>query len=518
MSRIRRAIHGVVSSYVLLAATAFYSLASVPVALHYLDDTKRFGLWIVMGTLAGYLNLIDAGMTAAVARLLIDHKDDRNGGNYGSLIKTGWLVSTLQGAIIFVIGLCLAGVFARLLVKTEALRPEFIQLVNWQCGVVALSFSTRMFNLVLNAHQRMDLANYLGAGGLAVNFAAQWIFFHFGFGLLSLALGSLVATAIAVAGQALACTTLKLLPDARHWGGISRRHFNEMFNYGKDVFLVGVGTQLIMTSQILVITSTLGEASAAAWGIGLRVFNLLNQLIWRPFDMSGPALAEMLARGELTRLRDRYRSLATFSFSLAGWTAVSFALCNSLFVTLWTHGKIQWPVLNDWLLAVWMILSAVVHCHNSFVILTKQVGFMRFVYFFEGVIFVAASFLVARRGGLAAIIGCSILCSTAFSGAYGIWRIGRFFEISYREIAIDWLRPMGAALLLYLPAAGLTWWLLEPASTMIQLAGHVALAGSLGVYLFLRFGIPGSFQNELLGRVPVKAAALLKRVFVPTAH
>src|SRR5277367_6251907 len=139
MSRFRRAIHGVASSYVQLAATAVYSLASVPVALHYLD-IDRFGLWVLMGTLAGYLNLIDAGMTSAAGRLLIDHKDDRNGGNYGSLIKTGWIVSSLQGAIILVIGLSLAGTFARLLAVKAGLQPEFMRLVNWQCAVVALMF------------------------------------------------------------------------------------------------------------------------------------------------------------------------------------------------------------------------------------------------------------------------------------------------------------------------------------------------------------------------------------------
>jgi len=114
MSRLRRAIHGVASSYVQLAATAFYSLASVPVALHYLD-TQRFGLWVVVGTLMGYLNLIDAGMTGSSLRLLVDHKDERQGGNYGSFIKTSCLVSTLQGGIILIIGLALAGTFARLL-------------------------------------------------------------------------------------------------------------------------------------------------------------------------------------------------------------------------------------------------------------------------------------------------------------------------------------------------------------------------------------------------------------------
>lgn len=513
MSRLRRAFHGVASSYVLLAATAVYSLASVPVALHYLD-TPRFGLWLVMGTLVGYLSLIDAGMTGAAARLLIDHKDDRAGGGYGSLIKTGWLLSTLQGAIIFVIGLTLAGTFARLLAIDAALQPEFIQLIHWQCGVVALMFATRMFNLLLNAHQRMDVANYLGVGGLLVNFATQWIFFHFEFGVLSLALGSLVSTLLTLAGQALACSRLQLFPAAGGWGRVSTRHFKEIFHFGKDLFLVSVGTQLIMTSQTIVITRMLGLEAAAVWGIGLRVFNLVSQFIWRLSDMSGAALAEMLARGELARLRDRYRSLAILSFSFAGWMAVSFAVCNSRFVTLWTHGKIHWPPGNDWLLAVWMVIMTVLHCHNSFVLLTKKIGFMRYIYFVEGVVFVGLSILVARTGGLPAIIGCSIICSSLFSGAYGVWRVSRFFGISLREVAWGWLRPMFGMLLFYLPVAVTTWWLSRSFPVIVQLGLSAVLAGSVGAYLFLRYGIPSSFQNELLARVPARAGFMLKSVFI----
>jgi hypothetical protein len=226
----------------------------------------------------------------------------------------------------------------------------------------------------------------------------------------------------------------------------------------------------------------------------------------------------MLARGELARMRDRYRSLAILSFSFAGWAAVSFALCNSLFIPILTHGKIHWPAENDWLLAIWMILSAVVHCHNCFVLMTKQVGFMRYVFFLEGVVFVAMSFLVARWGGLPAIIGSSILCSTVFSCAYGIWRISRFFEIPFGEVAWGWLRPMCKVLLFYLPAAGLTWWLLAPSSALIRLGFSSLLAGSLGIYLFLRFGIPGSFQTELLRRVPSRVVPILKRVFLQPAR
>lgn len=523
MSRLRRAFHGVASSYVLLAATAVYSLASVPVALHYLapppdNDPKRFGLWLVMGTLVGYLSLIDAGMTGAAARLLIDHKDDRTGGGYGSLIKTGWLLSTLQGALIFLVGLTLAGTFARALAIDAELQPEFIRLVHWQCGVVALIFATRMFNLILNAHQRMDLANYLGVGGLLVNFAAQWIFFHLGCGVLSLAWGLLVSTLLTLVGQALACSHLQLFPAAGGWGRVSARHFREIFSYGKDLFLVSVGAQLITASQIIVITRVLGLEAAAVWGIGLRVFNLVNQFVWRLSDMSGAALAEMLARGEWDRLRDRYRSLAIVSFSFAGWAAVSFALCNSPFITLWTHGKIYWPPGNDWLLAAWMIITAVVHCHNCFVLLTKQIGFMRYIYFLEGAVFVTLSFLVARSGGLPAIILGSIVCSTLFSGAYGIWRISRFFKLPLREVAAGWVQPMAKILLFYLPGAVLIWWLSNSLPVLVRLAIGTGLAGSVGLYFFIRYGVPAGFQDELLRRIPIRLGSLLKLIFIQSAR
>ncbi len=78
--------------------------------------------------------------------------------------------------------------------------------MDWQCGSVALSFAMRMLGLILNSHQRMDLANYIGVGGVMLNFAVQWILFHLNFGVLSLALGSLVATAVfAVSCQVAAC-------------------------------------------------------------------------------------------------------------------------------------------------------------------------------------------------------------------------------------------------------------------------------------------------------------------------
>src|SRR6516165_3733158 len=107
MSRFRRVIHSVASGYVALAGAAIFSLASAPLALHYLAK-ERFALWALMSSIGEYLALVDLGMSNSLARLLIDHKDDRASGRYGSMVKTGGLVMLVQGTLIGLLGAVLA--------------------------------------------------------------------------------------------------------------------------------------------------------------------------------------------------------------------------------------------------------------------------------------------------------------------------------------------------------------------------------------------------------------------------
>jgi len=76
MSRFKRFAHSLASGYAALASTVLVTLASVPLALHYLSK-EEFGLWALASQVAAYLSLIDAGMTGSLSRFLIDHKDHK---------------------------------------------------------------------------------------------------------------------------------------------------------------------------------------------------------------------------------------------------------------------------------------------------------------------------------------------------------------------------------------------------------------------------------------------------------
>jgi O-antigen/teichoic acid export membrane protein len=510
MSRLRLAIHGVTSGYLMLVAMALYALGSVPVALHYLDR-ERFGLWALLASLVGYLSMIDLGMSSSIARHLVDVKDDRKGGSYGSAIKTGWLVLIVQGGILLAIGIGAAETFSRWMEVPPHLTRAFQVMVWLQCAAVAFGFATKIFHCLLLAHQRMDIANYGGILGLIVNFLTLWICFVLGADVFSLIFAGFVGSVASSIFQLAWCCRLAILPESRGWGRVSGVIFRKMFNYGRDVFLVVVGSQLIMTSQTIIIARMIGLEAAAVWSIATRTFTLVGQAVWRVSQTSLSALAEMIARGEHGRLRDRFSSLAKLANSLGVYCAVAFALCNSPFVSFWTAGKITWAPWYDVLLGAWLIVLTWLNSNGNLVLATKKIFFMKYVYFLEGAAFVVGAIFLIKPFGLAGMLLCSIVCSILFSGSYSAWRIANLFEIAFQQVTIGWAKNAGLLLAAFGSIAALGWWTTQGLDVHSRLVFGIALSLLVGFPLFLRLGVPNSLKSELALRTPKRFAPFIER-------
>ena len=341
----------------------------------------------------------------------------------------------------------------------------------------------------------------------------MWVFFHFGFGVFSMAWAMLCSTLANAAIQWIACERWGFFPRRGGWGTTSWPRFKEIFNYGRDLFLVAVGTQVILSSQTMIITRLLGLENATVWNVGTRTFGLLSQAIWRVVSSPLSAFSEMMVQGESGRLRERYRSLVVVVASLTVFAGVGFALCNSVFITVWTSGRIAWPPGNDVLLGIWLVILYVQACHSNFIMVTKQIGFLRYIFFIEGTIYVVLAVLTVSRGGLPAVIASSILCSAVFSGWYSIWRISRYFGCPVGEVAFGWMRHAGIVLLGFAPPALLCWWATRGLAALPRLVIASTLIATCGLFVLLRFGVPADLQAEFQKRAPAKIGGLLAKIF-----
>jgi hypothetical protein len=144
---------------------------------------------------------------------------------------------------------------------------------------------------------------------------------------------------------------------------------------------------------------------------------------------------------------------------------------------------------------------------------TKQIKFMRFIFFMEGAIYVVLAIFTVSFGGLPALIASSVFCSTIFSGAYGAWRISRYFGCSFGEVAFRWMRHAGIVLLGFGLPALLCWWGTGWLGALPRLAIACVLASTLGLFVLLRFGVPPELQAEFQKRAPARAGSLLAGIF-----
>jgi O-antigen/teichoic acid export membrane protein len=509
MSRLKNFSRNLATSYLQLGVNVIYSLVSIPLILHWLPRTE-FGLWVVLVQLMGYVSLLDLGMTGAVARLLVEHKDERANGNYGSFIKTAVFVSFTQGVIILITVLLGSPLLASLMKIPAEHQHTFIVLMQLQGLITAFNFSLRPLGMMLYANQRMDIQSYNDMFNLSAQLGLLVLFLNGGCGIYSFVYANLFTALVSPVYMFWNCRRLGFLPKPAEWGTFSWKIFAEVFNYGKNIFIMGLGVQLIMASQVILVSRNLGLELAAIWSVGTKIFNLFSPLMCRPYGAALPGLYEMAARGEKERLYKRYKEMVILTGSLGVFLGVCLGLCNSLFVSVWTAGKIEWSHWYDVFLGLWIFFSSLQTTHVNFVNVTKQFGGARFIYLIEGACFVVTVLLLHGHGGLLMILVTSNICQLLFSCQYGFRMTSRYFNCSWHEVAFQWILPCLKFAAVFVPAAILVWLSTINLPDIWRLVIHGVTAGVLGGFIFLKLGFPRKMLLEVEARLPRPAARILQ--------
>lgn len=500
MSRVQRLARGLAAGYVALAANVLYTLASVPLVLHYLGPAE-FGLWALVTQVASYLALFDLGMSGSVYRILIDHKDTRGEGTYGAVLQTAMLVFTAQGILIAGAGVAAGFWLADTLDVPAGLVEEFRLLIAGQSAFLALGFATKALGLPLQAHQRLDVMNLLQIGHFALLFLVLWLGLAAGWGLYAMLAASAAGTVYNSASAAIASWVLGLLPRAGEWGRPAWPLFVQVAKFGGDLFLLTIGWQLLSASQLIVISRTLGLEAAAVWAVCTRAFTLAQQFVWRIFDFSGPALTEMFVRGEESKLRERFRDVLVLSASAAVLAAGLGAACNAPFVSIWTAGKIRWDALNDWLMAALLVVTTVTRCLTMWVGINKEIRGLRYVYFAQGLCFVIAAWFAVKVWALPGILIAALAADILWSGIYGLHRTREFFRATTGEILGDWLAAPWRFLAVGAAVTALIWWASRGLPDLPRLLVNAGASGAALALGFWLFGLTPALRAELSGRL-----------------
>jgi O-antigen/teichoic acid export membrane protein len=498
MSRKRRFIFALGSGYIALVANIVYIALAIPLALSYLTK-EEFGLWSVVLQITGYLGLLDLGVGQSVARLLIDSKDNINEGTYGSVLKTAVVVFAIQAFIVCAFGFLASHAVACLMHIPPSLMSTFEALLRWQCLAAAVGLLSKPFGyLQLWSHQRSDLGNFTAVAGFIVNFVFLWIGFKIGWRTFSLLLSSVAGNTIGISLTALAAKRLKLFPARGRWGALSWKQTRDVFGFGRDLFIIGLASQLIAASQLILVSRLIGLDAAAVWSVCTKTYNMAQLVVFRIWDFSGAAFSEMVVRHEIGRFRNRLALVVTLSAVGAAFFGVLGAFGNRGFVNIWTNGKVGWDTWSDIAAAAYLFCFAVTRCYTGPIAVVKQIGNYKYISLLEGILVVAGSIALAPRLHFFGVLFSSLLANLLCSGVYGVLRVSRYFNSSVVEITAGWLK---GAFLYVATFALVTFCIFSVGARFSGPLPFLITAGSAGlagIVLAFFFGLPGEFRNELI--------------------
>jgi O-antigen/teichoic acid export membrane protein len=433
-------------------------MLSIPIALRYLS-VEEFGLFVLLIQVGAYFTLIEIGISSASARILVDYKDTPNDGRYGSVILTGFCVLALQGLIIVAIGIMAAPwIITAIGVPTDFTKVATF-LLQWLAITSALGLAFRMLGAVLYANKRLDLIHAITGANMLFGLIVLFVILESGGGLQGLVWLFAAQTIVAILLPALACVNLGLLPAPGQWGRPTSERFREIFGFGKDIFLVNVGNQLLEASQLIIVTRTMGLTAAAIWSVSTKLFGLVYQLVTKIEGTAIVFFAEMMVRGEVDRLAARFRQVYQFTAGVAVVSLAFVVAINKEFVSLWADPSLAWSTTLSALTAALVYLNALTRCSGDLIIFTKKLGLFRYVYFIEAIVFIALAMLLSGKLGFFGILGPSLLCLVLFRATYTTSRMAAYFKLPMITFWWTWLKRPMLGVLIVTPFVASAGWL-----------------------------------------------------------
>jgi O-antigen/teichoic acid export membrane protein len=331
-----------VTSLVAGIAVSFYLM---PFLIHALGD-RGYGMWALIGSITSYYALLDFGLTRAVMRFLTQAVARAEKTNANAVIVTGLVIFGGIGALAFSVSIAVA--LAGPWFFTDAGEAAaFRQAVLVLGADVALTFPFAVFNAVLAAHYRLDIASAVQLIALAVRTALIVYFLSRGYSILALATITLAVnlpSRLALAGMA-----RRLLPSLE----LSLAHFQperarELFGYGKYTFIAAAGDRIRFHVDTMVVAWFLGVAAVTHYAIAARVTQMFMDLMLRALGVIGPVFMRVDALGDREQMRQTFL-LATRVSTLASVTvAGGVVILGQRFIELWVGAAYRdayWPLV-----------------------------------------------------------------------------------------------------------------------------------------------------------------------------
>jgi O-antigen/teichoic acid export membrane protein len=333
------------SSWFSLGVNIVVGVLLSPYILHHLGD-DAFGLWVLIFSITGYYGLFDLGIRSSIVRYVATFSATNSRDELDRLISTALFTYTAIGALALLVTL-IGSYFVGSIFK---ISPDFLHPARWLFlivgSAVALGFPLGISGGILEGLQRFYLLNFTNICATIVRAILIILALHHGYGLLTVALITVVLPLIS--GIVNGTAVLRILPLRLSLKSVNRGTLRKIASYSSSTLIIIVAARLRFKTDAMVIGTFLSAAAITYFTIGSRLVDYAGEVVTGMAQIFVPMSSQSDATGDLAGLRKIFvagnRACALIIFPIAA----ILIILGKLIIEAWIGHRyvaVSYPVL-----------------------------------------------------------------------------------------------------------------------------------------------------------------------------
>lgn len=494
------AFRNVVANWGAFIYGGIVSFCLAPVVVRELGDS-RYGVWILLGTLVGYLGIIDFGVRGAVMRYVANLHAAARHDEAGRVASAGLVLFGLLGIIAITVACGLAYAVEHVFSIPDHLarRAELVLIIG---GVnIAVSLLSGVFGGVIAALQRFDVISVVEVAIETVRACLIVFALSAGYGMVGLAT---VQLSMSLARGIVSAVLMRRLYPQLHIGPRSwdRSHVRQLVGFSFYSTLLQVSSLVVLEFDAVIISAFLPIAMVGYFAIAANLVGYARTLVSAAAQTLTPRVSALEGTDDQGSTADLSLTSGRWATLLLLLIALTLMFRGETFIHLWVgqpYADLSGPVLT-------ILTIALMGESGRLVIFCTMLGLNQHkalvpVFMIEAILTLSSSLLLVQSFGIVGvafgtalprIIGSVVLIPAVLCRLHGI----RLTAV-WREV---WVRPI----LAMVPFGLATYFIeqLTTPTTFWAFFATVALALPLGLIGAWRIGL-----NRLERSYLVAAAA-----------
>ncbi len=340
-----RILKNVGSSWFSLGVNVVIGIFLSPFIMHRLGDSA-FGIWVLIFSITGYYGIFDLGIRSSIIRHVSKYTATNETDQLARHVNTSLATYTGIGVVSMLATVILSFSVDHLFKIPPPMQTQARWLLLMVGTSVSLGFPLGVSGGILEGLQCYYLLNWTAVAMSLVRAGLIVFFLNRGYGLLTIAVITLVLPIIVAVVRAIIVSRLLPLPYGLKY--VDREAFRHMAHFGGATMLVIVAARLRFQTDEMVIGSLLSAAAITYFSIAARIMDYAFQGVITLAQVFVPMSSQSEAVGNLGRVRKIYvagnRACALTAFPI---TAMVLILGKSV-IEVWVGRKyvpLTYPVL-----------------------------------------------------------------------------------------------------------------------------------------------------------------------------